>query len=120
MLPLFAGRISGNDYAEKEIYADVLMERTGIAGLKDQYPLNISGGEAQRVALVRALINKPSLLLADEPTGSLDARNADLLGKLLIDMNIEYGISLLVATHSADLASKLKLHLKIKDGKLIN
>jgi len=120
MLPLFAFRISRSDYAEKESYADILMERTGIKALKEQYPFQISGGEAQRVALVRALINKPSLLLEDEPTGSLDSRNADLLGKLLIDMNHDYGISLLVATHSSDLASKLKIHLKLRDGKLIN
>jgi ABC-type lipoprotein export system ATPase subunit len=96
------------------------MEKIGITGLQNKYPFHISGGEAQRVTLVRALINKPSLLLADEPTGSLDAKNAELLGKLLKDMNEEFGITIFVVTHSSDLASKMKLHLKLTDGKLIH
>lgn len=120
LLPLFASGISEAEYAEKEKYADDLMNRIGIAGLINKYPFRISGGEAQRVTLVRALINKPSLLLADEPTGSLDATNAEILGDLLQEINREMGITLLVVTHSATLASKMKLHLKLFDGKLIN
>jgi ABC-type lipoprotein export system ATPase subunit len=119
MLPLFAATISATEYNTKGAYADALMERIGITGIADKYPFRISGGEAQRVTLVRALINKPFMLLADEPTGSLDAKNADLLGNLLIEMNREYGITLIAATHSADLASKMKQHLKLENGKLI-
>jgi len=120
MLPLFAARIASEEYASKAGYAEVLLERTGIAGLENKYPFQISGGEAQRVTLVRALINKPSLLLADEPTGSLDAKNAGLLGTLLVELNKEFGITLIAATHSADLALKMKLHLKLHEGKLVN
>jgi lipoprotein-releasing system ATP-binding protein len=119
MLPLFASKISGSEYDEKVAYANNLMARIGITEIADKYPFRISGGEAQRVTLVRALINKPFLLLADEPTGSLDADNADLLGDLLTEMNREYGITLIAATHSADLASKMKLHLKLEKGKLV-
>jgi ABC-type lipoprotein export system ATPase subunit len=119
MLPLFASKISGSEYDEKVAYASNLMTRIGITELADKYPFRISGGEAQRVTLVRALINKPFLLLADEPTGSLDADNADLLGDLLTEMNREYGITLIAATHSTDLASKMKLHLKLEKGKLV-
>ncbi len=72
----------------------------------------------RRVTLVRALINKPSVLLADEPTGSLDSKNADILGNLLADMNREFGITLITVTHSEGLASKMKLHYKLVDGKL--
>jgi lipoprotein-releasing system ATP-binding protein len=118
MLPLFASEITGKEYDIKVEYADTLMTRIGIRGIADKYPFRISGGEAQRATLVRALINKPLLLLADEPTGSLDAKNADLLGNLLVEMNREYGITLIAATHSADLASKMKLHLKLDNGKL--
>jgi lipoprotein-releasing system ATP-binding protein len=119
MLPLFAARISENEYKEKREYADLLMEKTGIKGLSGKYPFRISGGEAQRVTLVRALINKPSLLLADEPTGSLDAKNATLLGELLASLNNETGIAMIVATHSSDLAAKMKVHLRLENGRLI-
>jgi len=118
MLPLFARKITDEEYSDKEVFAEMLMSKTGIDSLKDKYPFHISGGEAQRVSLVRALINKPSVLLADEPTGSLDATNASLLGDILVQMNKDMGISLLVTTHSPELASKLKLHLKLENGKL--
>ena len=120
MLPLLASSISGKDYAAKEVNAGILMERIGIGELKNKYPFQISGGEAQRVTLVRALINDPSLLIADEPTGSLDATNAGILGRLLKELNEELGITLFVVTHSSDLASKMKIHLKLSDGKLVN
>ncbi len=118
LLPVFAEPIGSSEYIEKEEYASMLMERTGIKDLADKYPFNISGGEAQRVTLVRALINKPSLLLADEPTGSLDSKNAELLGKLLTEVNREYGITLITATHSPALASGMNIHLKLENGKL--
>jgi lipoprotein-releasing system ATP-binding protein len=119
MLPVFATGITMEIYREKEEYAGRLMERTGISELADKYPFNISGGEAQRVTLVRALINKPSILLADEPTGSLDSKNAEILGSLLTELNKDYGITLITATHSAALALKMKIHLKLENGKLI-
>jgi ABC-type lipoprotein export system ATPase subunit len=94
------------------------MERTGISDLKDKYPFNISGGEAQRVALVRALANHPSILLADEPTGSLDAKNAENMGELLLDMNKVYGTTIILATHSFNLANKMSKILHLGEGKL--
>lgn len=118
MLPIFAERVSEKEYTEKEEYTVLLMERIGISGLKDKFPFQVSGGEAQRATLVRALIGKPSIILADEPTGSLDSKNANLLGKLLTDMNRDFGITLIVATHSHDLASMMGLHLRLEDGKL--
>jgi ABC-type lipoprotein export system ATPase subunit len=118
MLPLFARKITDDEYAAKELFAEMLISKTGIDPIRDKYPFHISGGEAQRVSLVRALINRPSILVADEPTGSLDSKNAGLLGDLLVKMNNELGITLLVTTHSHELASKLKLHLKLENGKL--
>ncbi len=95
------------------------MERTGIYDLANKYPFQISGGEAQRVTLVRALANKPSLLLADEPTGSLDKKNAENLGDLLIQMNRDFGITLILATHSQELAEKMKVRYNLSEGRLV-
>jgi lipoprotein-releasing system ATP-binding protein len=97
-----------------------MMERTGISDLAEKYPFQISGGEAQRATLVRALVNKPSLLLADEPTGSLDKKNAENLGDLLIRMNMDYGITLILATHSQELAEKMKIQYSLSEGRLIS
>jgi lipoprotein-releasing system ATP-binding protein len=117
-LPLLATKHSNEELSVKEQNIMQLMEKTGITDLKEKYPFRISGGEAQRVALVRALANNPSLLLADEPTGSLDAKNADILGNLLLEVNKEFGITIILATHSFDLAHKMSKILRLADGKL--
>jgi lipoprotein-releasing system ATP-binding protein len=119
LLPVVALKTAQNEFEEKDEHIMSLMKSIGITGLADKYPFQISGGEAQRVTLVRALVNKPSLLLADEPTGSLDSKNAETLGNLLLDVNTEFGVSLILATHSESLAGKMRNHLKLEDGKLI-
>lgn len=119
MLPLFSEKISEKEYADKEVYADKLLEQTGISGIKSKYPFQISGGEAQRATLVRALIREPAILLADEPTGSLDMKNAETLGNLLAEMNKTIGITLIVVTHSTQLASKMNRQMRLSDGKFI-
>jgi lipoprotein-releasing system ATP-binding protein len=118
-LPLLAANCGPDEFSSKEKHLVKLMEKTGITTLKDKYPFQISGGEAQRVALVRALANNPSILLADEPTGSLDGKNAEILGELLLEMNKEFGITIILATHSADLAKKTGKVLRLDEGKLI-
>ena len=117
-LPLLASKSSKEELSVKEHSLKDLMKKTGISDLKDKYPFNISGGEAQRVALVRALVNNPSILLADEPTGSLDAKNAEIMGDLLLEMNRDYGITIILATHSFDLAKKMAKILRLEEGKL--
>ena len=118
-LPLLATKYSNDVMSSKEKYINELMSRTGITELADKYPYQISGGEAQRVALVRALTNSPSILLADEPTGSLDSKNTDILGELLLEINRDFSVTLILATHSADLAKKMLRTFNLKDGKLI-
>jgi lipoprotein-releasing system ATP-binding protein len=118
MLPLLAADLKGYEFNLREQYAKELMEKVGIVNLAEKYPGNISGGEAQRAALVRALINKPSILLADEPTGSLDKLNAGSLGDLLIEMNRLLGISILLATHSESLADRMSTKYYLENGKL--
>lgn len=117
-LPLLASKYSPVEISAREDHVKLLMEITGIIDLKDKYPFHISGGEAQRVALVRSLTNNPAILLADEPTGSLDSHNAENLGELLLTMNRETGITIVIATHSADLAKKMSKVLKLEEGKL--
>lgn len=118
-LPILAFKHSHDDLMEKEKRISFLMQSIGIESLSEKYPFQISGGEAQRVTLVRALVNSPSVLLADEPTGSLDSGNAEILGDLLLEINRKFGISLILATHSEGLANKMKIHYKLDDGKLI-
>jgi lipoprotein-releasing system ATP-binding protein len=119
VLPLMASEYDMKERAEKEKQVEILMDKTGISDLKEKYPYQVSGGEAQRAALVRALANNPSVLLADEPTGALDAKNSDNLGDILTGMNMDFGITIILATHSAALASKMNRIYKLEEGKLI-
>ena len=119
LLPILAVKNPQNEFEEKEKHISLLMNSIGIQSLADKYPFQISGGEAQRVTLVRALVNRPLVLLADEPTGSLDSKNAEILGDLLVDVNAEFDVCLILATHSEGLAKKMKQHLRLEDGKLV-
>jgi ABC-type lipoprotein export system ATPase subunit len=98
--------------------AERLLKRVGLAERLRHFPSQLSGGERQRVAVVRALINQPQLLLADEPTGALDHASAASLGQLLVELNREEGVTLLVVTHSRELAQRMARVLELKDGKL--
>ncbi|MGI6457757.1 MAG: ABC transporter ATP-binding protein [bacterium] len=99
--------------------AHQLLERVGLAERLHHRPGQLSGGERQRVAFVRALINKPSLILADEPTGALDQVNAKRLMQLLIDLNREEGVTLIVVTHAPDLAQNLEHLMQLEKGQLV-
>ena len=98
--------------------AERLLERVGLADRRYHRPGQLSGGERQRTALVRALINKPPLLLADEPTGSLDRASAESLGDLLVGLNRDDGVTLVVVTHSPELARRMSRIYHIRDGAL--
>lgn len=95
-----------------------LLERVGLANRLRHRPGQLSGGERQRVAVVRALINEPLLLLADEPTGSLDRASAESLAELLAGLNRDEGVTLVVATHSSELARHMARVCEIRDGAL--
>ena len=98
--------------------AERLLKRVGLGERRSHRPGELSGGERQRVAVVRALINQPQLLLADEPTGSLDHASAQQLGQLLLDFNHEEGVTLIVVTHARNLARRMGRVLELKDGRL--
>ena len=98
--------------------AHKLLERVGLARRLTHRPGQLSGGERQRVAVVRALINEPKLLLADEPTGSLDRASAAELGQLLVELNLEQGLTLILVTHALDLAQRMGRRFEIRRGEL--
>jgi lipoprotein-releasing system ATP-binding protein len=98
--------------------AERLLKRVGLGERLHHRPGQLSGGERQRAAVVRALINRPQLLLADEPTGALDHASATTLGQLLVELNKEEGVTLIVVTHAMDLAKRMKRVLTLSDGRL--
>jgi lipoprotein-releasing system ATP-binding protein len=104
--------------AGKEARARELLAAVGLAARVDAWPASLSGGECQRVAVVRALIQGPRLVLADEPTGSLDAASADALADLLCELNDRAGTALIAVTHSDRLAARMQRTLELRDGKL--
>ena len=116
LLPTLAAR--GVDRAEAAETARRLLDRVGLSQRLAYRPGQLSGGERQRAAVVRALINSPRLLLADEPTGSLDHFSADNLGGLLVELNRDEGVTLIVVTHSLELARHMGRTLQLRDGEL--
>ncbi|MCB1128003.1 MAG: ABC transporter ATP-binding protein [Verrucomicrobiae bacterium] len=98
--------------------AQRLLKRVGLEPRLKHRPGQLSGGERQRVAVVRALINEPQLLLADEPTGALDHASAEQLAQLLVELNHETGITLIVVTHSMELAGRMERVMTLRDGRL--
>jgi ABC-type lipoprotein export system ATPase subunit len=103
---------------EAEGRAEALIRAVDLWDQRHQFPWSLSGGECQRAAVVRALINQPRLLLADEPTGSLDHENAQAVAGLLLKLNAELNCALLVVTHSTELAGKMETGYVLKDGVL--
>ena len=95
-----------------------LLERVGLTRYSRYRPYQLSVGQCQRVAVVRALINRPRLLLADEPTGALDSKSASALGELLLELNREEGVTIIVATHSESLAATMQHRHHLREGSL--
>jgi lipoprotein-releasing system ATP-binding protein len=116
LVPTLVSR--GTDPAATEAYARQLLERVGLAGRLDHRPAELSGGERQRVAVARALVLRPFLLLADEPTGNLDRKTAQAVGELLLDLHRQENTVLVVVTHSPDLARLLPRRAEVTDGTL--
>ncbi len=95
-----------------------LLERVGLGDRLDHYPVQLSGGEQQRVAFARAFINKPKILFADEPTGNLDAETSEKIIQLLFELNEESETALVLVTHDLDLAAKTQRVIRLKGGKV--
>ena len=111
-------RIARLPIEERNTRAMLLLDRVGLAQRLEHKPGMLSGGEQQRVAIARALVMRPSLLLADEPTGDLDEHTAETLHELLRDMHREHGLTSIIATHNPKLAAACDRVLRLEDGKL--
>lgn len=98
--------------------ADILLQALDMYPRREHYPNQLSGGEQQRVAVARALINKPAIVLADEPTGNLDARHSEELVELILELNRGRGQSFIIATHNRDIARRMHRHLHLENGVL--
>jgi len=115
LIPTLAGE---GATAEMEQRARKLLGRVGLSARLDHLPAKLSGGERQRVAVCRALIHQPTLLLADEPTGNLDRASAEAVGTLLLELHREQNTILMCVTHSLDLANRFPRRLELRDGHL--
>jgi lipoprotein-releasing system ATP-binding protein len=118
MLPLLARKDKSATRAASS-RASQLLEAVGLADKRFLLPGQLSVGECQRAAVVRALINEPLLILADEPTGSLDHKSAKILGELLCEINTKFSVALVVVTHSMEITDLMKSQYQIDNGKLI-
>ncbi len=114
-MPLLIGGVSPNEAKKR---AKDMLASVNLTNRAEHRPSELSGGERQRVAIGRALINNPSLVMADEPTGNLDKTTADAIFDLLIKLNKEQGTAFLVVTHDLELAKKLDKQLVMSDGQL--
>jgi len=115
-LPAF---IAGTDKKKAEIKGLELLALLGLTDRVNHKPDELSGGEQQRVAVARALINSPSIILADEPSGNLDSKNAEELHNLFLKLNKELGQTFVIITHNKELANLGSRKLEMKDGKII-
>ncbi|CUU23700.1 lipoprotein-releasing ABC transporter ATP-binding protein LolD [Duffyella gerundensis] len=114
-MPLLIGKVAR---AEVEERARAMLAAVGLEKRALHRPSELSGGERQRVAIARALVNNPRLVMADEPTGNLDARNADAIFDLIGELNVRQGTAFLVVTHDLQLAKRLKRQQEMRDGQL--
>tara|TARA_A100001011_G_C14197515_1_gene794180 strand:+ start:263 stop:934 length:672 start_codon:yes stop_codon:yes gene_type:complete len=115
MIPLEI--LNATDIFEKSYEA---LQKVGLIERKSHYPAELSGGEQQRVALARAIVSQPKLLLADEPTGNLDKESGNLVTKMLFELKDEVESTLIIVTHSSELANRCGRQISINDGKLIS
>ena len=113
ILPAMIGNIPKKSYSNK---AKELAKLLGIEGILKKYPDSISGGERQRVAVARALINDPTILLADEPTGNLDSKNEQIIMNFFKKLNTEMGLTIILVTHNKDFAKISNKIYTLKDG----
>lgn len=127
LLPEFSARenvmmpalIAGKSFKEAGLRADSLLEMMGLAERRDHRPKQMSGGENQRVAVARALINSPRVILADEPSGSLDSKNKEELHKLFFDLRDKLGQTFVIVTHDEHLATLTDRTIHLRDGLVV-
>ncbi|MBQ2961439.1 ABC transporter ATP-binding protein [Methanobrevibacter sp.] len=115
-IPLLATDMSNKDMKRR---VDEIISAVGLEDKKKQRPNKLSGGQRQRVAIARALVNNPSIILADEPTGSLDSKTGEMILNLLMEMHERYNVTLIIVTHDNGIANLAERTIQIKDGQII-
>jgi len=115
---MFPAELQGDRQARAK--ATALLDRVGMSHRTGNFPHQLSGGEKQRVAICRALINEPRILFADEPTGNLDSKNGDAILQLLLDLHQERNTTLVLVTHSPELAERAERVITLHDGRLLD
>ncbi len=116
-IPMFEGNLSR---AERKARAVELLESVGLGHRLNHFPTELSGGERQRVAIARGLANKPSVVLADEPTGNLDSESAVQIIDLLLQLHSKLGVTLVLVTHDLSVAERATRTIRMKDGRVIS
>ncbi|MEZ4680883.1 MAG: ATP-binding cassette domain-containing protein [Caldilineaceae bacterium] len=115
---MFPAELQGQRDAKTK--AQALLDRVGMGHRTGNFPHQLSGGEKQRVAICRALINEPRILFADEPTGNLDSKNGDAILDLLLDLHRERQTTLVMVTHSPELAARAERVITLHDGRVVD
>ncbi|HDS09320.1 MAG TPA: ABC transporter ATP-binding protein [Firmicutes bacterium] len=117
---IIPGLIMGRSRSELHDQGKSLLTRVNLQDKLDMKPNQLSGGEQQRVAVARALINRPSVIFADEPTGNLDEKNSETVFKLLLELNRDFASTFILVTHNPDLALQSNRHFHLTAGNLVN
>lgn len=117
---LLPAKIAGRPLKEVRAHVESLAQKLSVTNLFEKFPYQLSGGEQQRINLIRALSLKPKLLLCDEPTGNLDSRNTEIVVTLLSQLAKEQQSTLIVVTHDQNVASRFEHQVRMKDGQILN
>jgi putative ABC transport system ATP-binding protein len=115
----FVMQVRGEPAQERSRRSHEILREVGLEGMEDRRPAQLSGGQQQRVAVARAIVSRPTLVLADEPTANLDSVTAAQLMDLFVELNQHHNITFVIATHDARVMAYAKRLIKMRDGKII-
>ena len=116
----FVMQIQGLSATERHQRARAILEEVGLEGMEDRRPAQLSGGQQQRVAVARAIVSQPSLVLADEPTANLDSHAAAHLMQLFLDLNVQHGVTFVIATHDEGVMAYARRLIRMRDGRIVS